>query len=131
MFCKSVKSSPKQDFADYVSLLFDSSTEESLDENDVEKDANENLSNQKSKREKLDETEQPSSTYSQLPRVLFSYYYRHVDSNFKIEKNLDREAVPSNVYLVGGSNTTLDFDFHCSQVSLCFSKFNSVKHMRF
>lgn len=57
------------------------------------------------------------------PRILFSFYYSHVDSNHRIENFLKQSNnVPSNLHIVGASKVELDFDFHVALAEKIFRK---------
>ena len=57
------------------------------------------------------------------PKILFSFYYSHVDSNQRVETELaDSTNVPSNLHVLGGSKVELDFDFHAAQAEKIFRK---------
>lgn len=94
MFCKSLNPTPNEDFAVSIDSLFDSIQNES----------------------KEDEANTDSSSITIKPRIIFSYYFSHVDSSSKIENNLNKDIIPENLLLISGSNAKLDFDYHCSQV---------------
>ena len=92
MWSKKTKSTAKKQFADCISTLF----------------------NQPSG-EKVDETADKQSLPK--PNILFSFYFSHVDSNSRLEKHLNTDAlIPNNIHLIGGSNTEIDYDFHVSRV---------------
>jgi len=55
------------------------------------------------------------------PRILFSFYYSHLDSNDRIESNMNTDSnIPINLHVVGGSKVELDFDFHVTQAEKVF-----------
>lgn len=55
------------------------------------------------------------TTSDTKPKVIFSYFYNHLDSNSIIEKQLVHD-LPTNLTLVGGFKAELDFDYHITKV---------------
>lgn len=99
MFCKSLNSTPNEDFSACIDILFNSVQTKSNNE---------------------DETNKDSSYDSSRPRILFSYYFSHIDSATRLENNLNKDLIPNNLHLISGSSAKLDFDYHCTQVKFLY-----------
>ena len=68
-------------------------------------------------------TENSDDSIDSKPKILFSFYYSHLDSNQRLESSLNTNAnIPSNLHLVGASKAQLDFDFHVTQSEKIFRK---------
>ncbi len=66
-------------------------------------------------------TEKPEITSKTKPKILFSFFYSHLDSNHQIDYNMKSSCkIPSNLHLVGASKVELDFDFHVEQAEKIF-----------
>jgi hypothetical protein len=103
LFCKKAKHTAKEDFAECVKSFFDEDWDEKVEEPEAPM-----------------ETDKKEDDTNRKPRVHFSYYYSHLDSNERIENNLKKDVIPSNLYLIGGSRVELDFDFHIEQAKKIF-----------
>ena len=66
---------------------------------------------------------QPLDSNINKPRILFSLFYSHVDSNRRVEDIFKRNVnIPANLHIVGASKVELDFDFHVEQAEKIFRK---------
>ena len=117
LFCEKVNETAEQDFTECVKILFDDTAEPAVNNfsepivTDDDEDERLRTKNQNKEPESL-----KASTTSEKPRILFSFYFSHVDSNHIIEHNLNKASIPANLHLVGGSREDLDFDYQVSQV---------------
>ena len=66
-------------------------------------------------------TDQPEIDDKTKPKILFSFYYSHLDSNNRLETGIKNESnIPPNLHIVGASKVELDFDFHVEQAERIF-----------
>lgn len=58
---------------------------------------------------------------SARPRILFSYFYSHLDSSHLVENSVKTDCnKPSNLHIVSGAKCKLDFDHHVLEVFFKF-----------
>ena len=56
-------------------------------------------------------TDKAEITSKTKPKILFSFFYSHLDSNHQIDYNMESSCnIPTNLNLVGASKVELDFD---------------------
>jgi hypothetical protein len=128
MFCQKTKPTVQQDFEQVINLFFHEKVAEKItqssetDENQVRIEAN------SEKKMKMDEIKTESATSNLLPNILFSFYYSHVDSDYRIKNDLLRDnRVPSNLHFISGFQTQLDYDAQVEQVASIFLAMNYLK----
>jgi hypothetical protein len=121
LFAEKMNDTPQQDFAECIASLFDNTAE-------IEEEPVINLPSEGG--DETSETQQPvkspkqetatKTTPNQPPKILFSYFYSHLDSTSMIARNLDTSSLPSNLSIVGGSRAEVDFDYHVSEAERIF-----------
>ncbi len=119
LFCdQSNLNQPEEDFKEFINTFFDKETAASNIQNSTKKDKD-NSENENCKPEDVEITEEITSnkTDNDKPRILFEYYFSHIDSNDRLEKNFKNNPdIPSNLYITSGMSAKLDFDDQVSQV---------------
>ncbi len=56
------------------------------------------------------------------PKILFEYYYSHVDSQSRVSESL-KNNIPANLFITTSSKAKLDYDDHVLQVRILFKIF--------
>ncbi len=52
------------------------------------------------------------------PKIIFEYFYSHVDSQSRIDVSIIKESIPANLFITTSSQAKLDFDDHVAQVRI-------------
>lgn len=141
LFCVQSKLNlPEEDFKEFINLFFEKEGSNKIDEPSNISDVQESEKTTKftendAPQEEVDINDVKASTTSLndngKPRILFEYYFSHVDSNDRLEKSLKNNAnIPSNLHITSGMSAKLDFDDQVSQVpfssKLLNFQFNSL-----
>jgi len=119
LFCKKSKPTVQQDFEQIINMFFQEEKEETsaiVESNDA--DPNQvTIEENSEKRIKIEEKKTEPTSSNSLPNILFSFYYSHVDSDYRIKNDLIRESrVPSNLHFTSGFQSQLDYDAQIEQV---------------
>ncbi len=56
------------------------------------------------------------------PKIIFEYFYSHVDSQSRIDVSIIKESIPANLFITTSSQAKLDFDDHVAQVRILLNQ---------
>lgn len=134
MFCNKSKQTVQQDFERTIKLFFQ---EEKEEETSTIADSNETdpsqvtIEGNSEKKRKIEETKSEPISSDSLPNILFSFYYSHVDSDYRIKNDLiNDDQAPSNLHFISGFQAQLDYDAQIEQV-VCNLKMGYLKDRLF
>lgn len=103
MFAQKLNSNVRQDFEETLETFFDEQTIEEEKEPTGGEESSVTT----------DSSERPEA--SQKPKILFSFFYSHLNSYELVEKSLPANK-PENLHIVSGSSEQLDFEHQIEEV---------------
>lgn len=142
LFCEQINfNEPENDFQEFIDMFFqskkinekevdkDEKNAQTLDDviikNDTEIQSPESITIQETKTEEreIPSENEESEEKTKKPKILFEFYFSHIDSQDRIENSLKSNTeLPSNLYITTGSRATLDFDHHVTRAKEIFKK---------
>lgn len=116
MFAQKLNSNVRQDFEETLETFFEEQTsEEEKEPTEGEEPSAASVSSEQ-------------QTTSQKPKILFSFFYSHLNSHELVESSLPANK-PENLHIVSGSSDQLDFDHQIEEVCQLFRVFKKINSL--